>query len=64
MHWVEKERFPSPDFSIHRECPNFKALWDWRMRNTLDPKRVKKVFGSGIKPDGIMQAPDLAALDY
>jgi hypothetical protein len=64
MHWVEKERFPSPDFSVHRKCPNFQALWDWRMENTLDPTRVKEVFGSGIKPDGVMQAPDLAALDY
>jgi len=64
MHWVETERFPSPDFSIHRQCPNFQAVWDWRMENTLDPHRFKEVFGSGIKPEGIQQAPNLFALDY
>ncbi|KAF2820824.1 hypothetical protein CC86DRAFT_303992 [Ophiobolus disseminans] len=64
MHWVKKERYPSPDFSVHRKCPNFQNLWDWRQRNTLDPHRIKEVFGSGVKPDGVVQVENLAALDY
>ncbi|PMD40973.1 hypothetical protein L207DRAFT_427582, partial [Hyaloscypha variabilis F] len=64
VHWVETEEFPSPDFSIHRRCSDFQAVWDWRLGNTLDLHKLREGFPSGVKPEGIQQAKNLFELDY
>ncbi|KAH8592382.1 hypothetical protein B0O99DRAFT_743572 [Bisporella sp. PMI_857] len=44
MHWIEQQAYPFPDMSINRECIDFDALTEWRLKNTVDlDKYVEKM---------------------
>lgn len=49
-HWVENHDRPFPLFSINRQCVDFDAITEWRLENTIDIDRFKKIVR---KPDGV-----------
>ncbi|KAK4206656.1 hypothetical protein QBC37DRAFT_488004 [Rhypophila decipiens] len=51
-HWVADHERPFPMFSINRQCVDFEALQEWRLENTIDIDRFKKIVR---KPEGVKE---------
>lgn len=53
-HWIENHERPFPMFAINRQCIDFETLKEWRLKNTIDIDKFKKIVR---KPEGANELP-------
>lgn len=49
LHWYEAQPYPTPDYSINRQCVAFDQLTEWNGKHTIDQDTYGKLHGPKVK---------------
>jgi hypothetical protein len=58
FNWVENQRFPVPDFSIRKQCRDWRKLVEWQERNKVEDMQKKR--SEMRRPEGGISVGDAA----